>query len=206
MWDKIGIFRALLLNRGAKSSWSWFSVGKGFSDPVVHPHSKIYTVPPPPPPRAQDTCFMWRRDAGRGALLSYNWWMWHALFFYPSDGWAGLWKFQLWAVLPTLLESVWQARNWAPLFQMVRQKKAFPNCVHSWFDLVLTLLGHVAALVRSHMNGLIPFERTIEQTTETTETLRSRFFGISREPRTLRSHVTSALAWGFAVWGSRLYS
>ena len=27
--------------------------------------------------------------------------------------------------------------------------------------------GRVAALVRSHMNGLIPFERTIEQTTET---------------------------------------
>jgi len=25
----------------------------------------------------------------------------------------------------------------------------------------------VAALVRSHMNGLIPFERTTEQTTET---------------------------------------
>ena len=24
--------------------------------------------------------------------------------------------------------------------------------------------GHVAALVRSHMNGLLPFERTIEQT------------------------------------------
>jgi len=29
------------------------------------------------------------------------------------------------------------------------------------------LLSHVAALVRSHMNGLKPFERTIEQTTET---------------------------------------
>ena len=27
--------------------------------------------------------------------------------------------------------------------------------------------GHVVALVRSHMNGLKPFERTIEQTTET---------------------------------------
>ena len=29
---------------------------------------------------------------------------------------------------------------------------------------------------------------------KTIETLRSRFFGISREPRTSRSHVTSALA------------
>ena len=28
-------------------------------------------------------------------------------------------------------------------------------------------LGHVAALVRSHMNGLQPFESTIEQTIET---------------------------------------
>jgi len=28
-------------------------------------------------------------------------------------------------------------------------------------------MGHVAALVRSHMNGLKPFGRTIEQTTET---------------------------------------
>ena len=28
-------------------------------------------------------------------------------------------------------------------------------------------VGDVAALVRSHMNGLLPFERTIEQTTET---------------------------------------
>ena len=27
--------------------------------------------------------------------------------------------------------------------------------------------GDVAALVMSHMNGLLPFERTIEQTTET---------------------------------------
>ena len=27
--------------------------------------------------------------------------------------------------------------------------------------------GHVAALARSHMNGVKPFERTIEQTTET---------------------------------------
>ena len=27
--------------------------------------------------------------------------------------------------------------------------------------------GHVAALARSHMNGLLPFEGTIEQTTET---------------------------------------
>jgi len=27
--------------------------------------------------------------------------------------------------------------------------------------------GDVAGLVRSHMNGLLPFERTIEQTTET---------------------------------------
>ena len=31
----------------------------------------------------------------------------------------------------------------------------------------LSLVGHVAALVRSHMNGLRPFENTIEQTTET---------------------------------------
>lgn len=30
-----------------------------------------------------------------------------------------------------------------------------------------TISGHVAALVRSHMNGLKPFESTIEQTTET---------------------------------------
>jgi len=29
------------------------------------------------------------------------------------------------------------------------------------------MLGDVAALVRCHMNGLIAFERTIEQTTET---------------------------------------
>jgi len=28
-------------------------------------------------------------------------------------------------------------------------------------------MGHVAALVRSDMNGLKPFERKIEQTTET---------------------------------------
>ena len=28
-------------------------------------------------------------------------------------------------------------------------------------------MGHVAALAKSHMNGLKPFERTIEQTTET---------------------------------------
>ena len=28
-------------------------------------------------------------------------------------------------------------------------------------------MGAVAALVRSHMNGLLPFERTKEQTTET---------------------------------------
>jgi len=28
-------------------------------------------------------------------------------------------------------------------------------------------VGHVAALVRSRMNSLIPFERTKEQTTET---------------------------------------
>ena len=28
-------------------------------------------------------------------------------------------------------------------------------------------MGHVAALVRSHMNGLLLFESTIEQTTET---------------------------------------
>ena len=31
---------------------------------------------------------------------------------------------------------------------------------------------------------------------EKIETLRSRFFGISREPRTSRSHVTSALPSG----------
>ena len=31
---------------------------------------------------------------------------------------------------------------------------------------------------------------------ETIETLRSRFFGISREPQTPRSHVTSALLSG----------
>ena len=30
-----------------------------------------------------------------------------------------------------------------------------------------TKVLHVAALVRSHMNGLKPFERAIEQTTET---------------------------------------
>jgi len=28
-------------------------------------------------------------------------------------------------------------------------------------------MGHVAALVRSHMNGLKPFERKVEQTAET---------------------------------------
>ena len=28
-------------------------------------------------------------------------------------------------------------------------------------------MGHVAALVRSHLNGLKPFERTMERTTET---------------------------------------
>ena len=28
-------------------------------------------------------------------------------------------------------------------------------------------VGDVAALIRSHMNGLLPFESTIEQTTET---------------------------------------
>jgi len=28
-------------------------------------------------------------------------------------------------------------------------------------------MGHVAVLVKSHVNGLKPFERTIEQTTET---------------------------------------
>ena len=28
-------------------------------------------------------------------------------------------------------------------------------------------MGHAAALIKSHMNGLKPFERTIEQTTET---------------------------------------
>ena len=32
---------------------------------------------------------------------------------------------------------------------------------------VNTLAGDVAALLRSHMIGLLPFESTIEQTTET---------------------------------------
>ena len=31
----------------------------------------------------------------------------------------------------------------------------------------VVLAGDVAALISSHMNGLIPFERTVEQTTET---------------------------------------
>ena len=34
-------------------------------------------------------------------------------------------------------------------------------------SVVLSLVGHVATLVRSHMNGLLPFENTIEQKTET---------------------------------------
>ena len=34
-------------------------------------------------------------------------------------------------------------------------------------DVPLIRQGRVAAFVRSHMDGLIPFERTIEQTTET---------------------------------------
>ena len=33
--------------------------------------------------------------------------------------------------------------------------------------MVCRKVGHVAALVRSHMNGLKPFERTIEKATET---------------------------------------
>ena len=37
----------------------------------------------------------------------------------------------------------------------------------SLFWACLTYLGDVAALERSHMNGLLPFESTIEQTTET---------------------------------------
>ena len=35
-----------------------------------------------------------------------------------------------------------------------------------WYITAMAL-GHVTALVRSHMNGLQPFESTIEQTTET---------------------------------------
>ena len=41
-----------------------------------------------------------------------------------------------------------------------------PLTRHDPIDLRINL-GHVAALVRSHVNGLLPFERTIEQTTET---------------------------------------
>jgi len=35
------------------------------------------------------------------------------------------------------------------------------------FGYLLEFSGHVAALVRSHMNGLKPFKRAIEQTKET---------------------------------------
>ena len=45
--------------------------------------------------------------------------------------------------------------------------------MHSKYETVeLQPAGRVAALVRSHMNGLIPFEWTIEQTTETIRFLR----------------------------------
>ena len=38
---------------------------------------------------------------------------------------------------------------------------------HSTCSAAWPFLGHVAALVRSHTNGLQPFESTIEQITET---------------------------------------
>ena len=45
--------------------------------------------------------------------------------------------------------------------------------MHSKYETVeLQPAGRVAALVRSHMNGLIPFEWTIEQATETFRFLR----------------------------------
>ena len=33
--------------------------------------------------------------------------------------------------------------------------------------MLFKIMGYVTALVRSHMNGLLPFENTTEQTTET---------------------------------------
>ena len=80
--------------------------------------------------------------------------------------------------------------NWTPLspititkhpclcfkhcFKHVPRCDVFILCILRFFhDLVGSHLrtgrvtGDVAALVRSHMNGLQPFERTIEQTTET---------------------------------------
>ena len=47
-------------------------------------------------------------------------------------------------------------------------------CATLWVDSLLVnihlsccRLGYVAAIIKSHMNGLKPFERTIKQTTET---------------------------------------
>ena len=44
----------------------------------------------------------------------------------------------------------------------------------SYEPINISFLGQVAALARSHMNGSKPFERTIEQTTETIPQPRSQ--------------------------------
>ena len=43
----------------------------------------------------------------------------------------------------------------------------FHMVIHIHEIVAIDIFGRIAALVRSHMNGLLPFERTIEQTTET---------------------------------------
>jgi len=43
----------------------------------------------------------------------------------------------------------------------------FQWAIFEKWELSLGAEGDVAALLRSHMNSLLPFERTIEQTTET---------------------------------------
>ena len=49
-------------------------------------------------------------------------------------------------------------------YKVIMDMKIYVSCS---FTCPSNLLGHPAAFVTSHMNGLKPFERTIERTTET---------------------------------------
>ena len=61
-------------------------------------------------------------------------------------------------------ESQNKAKTNSKINPLITTSPGFEPGLHWW---KACALGDVAALVRSHMNGLLPFESTIEQTTET---------------------------------------
>ena len=68
------------------------------------------------------------------------------------------------AILASMLENV-KFHKYDSLDQLIKIRRLSDECTAAFIQLSFQM-SRTAALVRSHMNGWLPFESTIEQTTE----------------------------------------